>query len=206
LTCLALLARIPADSDWGRAKFIVPSELQMRASRFYLSWTTVPGATYYQVQKSHGGAALTDLYFSEIHPWEKDDLLGDWESAVYTVVAKAPDKTDSPPSNAVVATRAPFTNRSLQGGAVVGVDIGELRKAIDAIRVAAGLTALWTSCAPATGMINASDIVQMRDALANARDQLRVKFGVPAPGLGETASSPLAVKAIHLDNLRSALQ
>jgi hypothetical protein len=121
-------------------------------------------------------------------------------------VVKAPDKTDSAPSNAVVATRAPFTNRSLLGGAVAGVDIGELRKAVDAIRAEAGLTALWTNYAPATGTVNAGDVAQIRDALAAARDQLHVRFGVPTVDLGETASSPLAVKAIHIDNLRSALQ
>jgi hypothetical protein len=121
-------------------------------------------------------------------------------------VVKAPDKTDSAPSNAVVATRAPFTNRSLLGGAVAGVDIGELRKAVDAIRAEAGLTSLWTSYAPATGTVNAGDVAQIRDALAAARDQLHVRFGVPTVDLGETASSPLAVKAIHIDNLRSALQ
>jgi hypothetical protein len=57
-----------------------------------------------------------------------------------------------------------------------------------------------------TRPVFASDFVQIRNALADARTQLQIRFNVPTVELGESIVSTLAVKAAHVDNLRRALQ
>ena len=72
---------------------------------------------------------------------------------------------------ATVATTL-FTNDPLAGGgvtAIMGIHIGELHHAIDAVRRAAGFTTpVWSSYGPATGPILASDNTTARQRLDEA--------------------------------------
>ena len=55
-----------------------------------------------------------------------------------------------------------------RGTRTMGIHIGELRHAIDAVRRAAGYPPAWSSYAAATGPVTASDIVTARQKLDEA--------------------------------------
>ncbi len=55
-----------------------------------------------------------------------------------------------------------------------GIHVADLKRAIDAIRQAAGLGTAWTNYDPSTGVIRASHFVDLRDRLNEARSALQL--------------------------------
>lgn len=95
-------------------------------------------------------------------------------------------------------TPATFTDNPLAAGvtAVKALHITELRTAINNYRASVGLSAAtWTAIATGT-TISAAHITQMRTALTAA---------IPAAVYTDTLSSAIAIKAVHIQELRNYL-
>jgi hypothetical protein len=111
----------------------------------------------------------------------------------------------SPFDYATVATTL-FSDEPLAAGAtpIRGIHIGELRHAIDAVRIAAGLGAVFTY-GPATGPVTASDNTTARQRLDEARFSL---FGTGHnwPYTGEVPASNGQIWAIQLQQIRNGVR
>jgi hypothetical protein len=89
---------------------------------------------------------------------------------LYHVIAVATGSTDSSPSNADYAVTAAtlFAENITTGTPIRGAHVQELRKAIDALRSLANLSAYWIDYSPPTGLVLASDQTGMRTAVDQA--------------------------------------
>jgi hypothetical protein len=149
-----------------------------------MQWTAVADATGYRMER----ATCLSCGWAQIGPipigaTSYDDTVnvGTFPAAyLYRVIAVASGRTDSPPSPidfAVTATML-FAEPIGTNGvtAIKGTHVQELRKAIDALRISAGLPPYmtpayadgWADYNPASGLVLASHIGAMRTALAEA--------------------------------------
>ena len=131
---------------------------------------------------------------------------------LYRVIAGVTtNNTDStsPASDFDYATIASalFTDEPLVAGGttIKGVHVGELRQAIDAVRLAANLPPAWSSHAPATGTVLASSFTDMRQRLDEARNQLfgrghQLGYSPPAPASGGR------INAFQLQEMREGVR
>lgn len=89
----------------------------------------------------------------------------------YRVTAVDLDNSFSTPSAYDVATLVDFQDDPVVAHvtSVRGAHVADLRRAVDAVRQAAGLSKWWTSYTPPTGLIRASHFVELRDRLNEAR-------------------------------------
>jgi YD repeat-containing protein len=88
------------------------------------------------------------------------------------------------------------------GTPVRGVHVGQLRQAVDAVRVAAQLPTIWPSYDAATGLIYLDDVVTLQTALNEARYRLGM---LPAPFTGATAFGT-PVRAADINELRAGVK
>ena len=85
-----------------------------------------------------------------------------------------------------------FTDDPVTAGVTLisGVHFSEMRKAIDALRDAAGLAPVWSSYSPLTGTVLAVHVSEMRAALDAARSGLGMPtMTYPTPAV--TAGTPI---------------
>jgi hypothetical protein len=175
-----------------------------------LIWPVVPNATAYRIERttSVGGAAqwsldvpgntaayedtvplsanpVTYIYYVRV----KEDQYGEWsERGGYDY--------------ATAATTLWSQSSVVPGTMARGADVQELRKAIDAFRVAFGKPATFSSSTTPTGVITAANLTALVSALNGGRSGTYLDFayvGVPAPAPGGM------VLAAHIQQLRDAL-
>jgi len=91
---------------------------------------------------------------------------------------------------------------TVAGTPVRGVHIGQLRQAVDAIRVAAGLPMIWASYADATGPIYLDDVATLQTSLNEARYRLGM---LPAPFTGAAALRD-PVRAADINEIRAGVK
>lgn len=93
------------------------------------------------------------------------------EAYAYRIRAVDSRGVAGPWSNYDLATAMTFSDAPVTGGVtpIRGVHIAEMRRAIDAIRRMSGLPAFWSSYANATGPILASQMIELRTVLDDAR-------------------------------------
>jgi YD repeat-containing protein len=182
-----------------------------------VQWNAVSGATGYQVRRATAiagpfvtaGIPITSaLTITDIVPATVDPV-----AYVYLVAAvdgTGESSNRSLPDYAVAATTL-FSDEPLRspsdpagGTSVKGVHVAELRKAIDALRSAAGLSPSWSGAAVPTGLIPGSDYSSLKTPF----DAARQPFGL-APftwsGVAAPASGAPIVRA-HIQQLRDALR
>jgi subtilisin family serine protease len=83
-----------------------------------------------------------------------------------------------------------------------GVHVAELRRAIDAIRQAAGLPSAWTSYDSAQGGVTAVDFTSLRDRLNEARTTLQL----PAVQFSPSVAPGVVVRSIDVQKLRDGIK
>ena len=142
-----------------------------------LQWSAVSGAQWYQVER----ATFVNGPYTAVGPHvtatSSSDSFGLTSPVTYLYRVRAGFTSNGVDSYfnpsaidyATVAT-ALFTNEPMVPGQTViaGAHIGQLRQAVDAVRVAAGLAPTWSSYAAATGLIQASDLATIRQKLNEA--------------------------------------
>jgi hypothetical protein len=99
-------------------------------------------------------------------------------SYVYRVKAVDVNNVSSDFSSRDLTTRMTFKDDPVRapsdnGGTLIqGAHVAELRKAVDAVRAAAGLAAAWSNYSVPTGPVYASHFLELRDRLNEARRAL----------------------------------
>jgi YD repeat-containing protein len=179
-----------------------------------VSWNFVQGAAWYQVERA---TRITLNDWQPVGPHVASTALTDSFGATPTpvtylyrvrrgVTINGADYTSSPSplDYATVATTL-FTDEPLVAGVtrIMGIHIGELRHAIDAVRYAAGYPLAWSSYAAATGQVTASDNVTARQKLDEAVVPL-LNHGVTYTG--ETPAMNGKIWAYQMQQIRDGVR
>lgn len=140
--------------------------------------TSEAGIAAYLVERQPGNLHITVTGATTY----TDTAVTPGATYVYTVRSRDNNSmysAKSAPDIAIVRTFTddPITSPSPAAGvAIRGVHIGELRQAVDSVRSAAGLLPAWTSYAAATGNVDATDFLDLRNYLNEARELLLVPY------------------------------
>lgn len=183
------------------------SATAVSTSQVNLSWSSVAGASGYEVWRRFQGGQFALLR------WQAGTSMSDTgltagTSYVYRVRATgSPVTTTSGFSRAEVATTQLFTDASLAGVRVKAAHVTELRAAVNAMRLAAGLdAAVFTDPTLSAGstIVRRVHLAELRAALDAARwalDLPAVTYTDPA-----LAARATVIKAVHLAELRAGTQ
>lgn len=178
------------------------SSTAITTTRIDLSWTIVPSATSYQVDRKSAGGGYVQIGTPAGNSFS-DTTASPLTAYLYRVraVSSGGVSDNSAPD---LATTVVFTDRPLVAGVVVkAVHLSEIRAAVNAVRALAALSAAtFTDTATAGTTIKAVHITQIRSALDLARSALGFSTG----GYTDGSLSGVAIKAIHFQELRNRIQ
>ncbi len=168
------------------------------ATSVSVSWLPSAGADKYEVLRKPAGGTYA-LLGPSTGPTYNDTTALASQTYFYVVRARTPGAS-SLDSAADFATTVTFTDNPLVAGTttVKLAHLTELRTAIDAFRAAAGLGA--ATFEPSPSFVKQSDLESLRTALQQARSAL----GLSA--LTFTDAVPVTIKAVHFQELRTAVQ
>jgi YD repeat-containing protein len=165
------------------------------------------GSTSYRIERKDCYSCLWHSIGSVTDLWYYDTVA---ESSIpvpylYHVIAVATGSSDSDPSAQDYAVTAAtlFAEDVLPGTRIRGSHIQELRRAIDELRVLAGLPRYWTNYNAPTGKVLASHQIEMRTALDAAVWALKTQH---VPFAGSTPAPRVRILATHINQLRAAVR
>ena len=178
------------------------------ATQVNLNWTASTdnvGVARYEVYRSVNNGTYSKLSPDPTGTTFTDSGLTANTVYLYRVVARDAANNASANSNTDVAITIALTNDLFIAGttSIKGIDITEVRAAVNVVRVAAGLaTATWTdpTIIAGTTLVKAVHMQELRTALNEARTALGVSamtFTDPTLTAGSTV-----IKKVHLDELR----
>lgn len=168
------------------------------ASQVGLSWTAVPNAIDYEIQRSfnNGGFAILTTVATTSH---NDSGLTANTAYVYKVRANVGGQFTAF-SNVDAATTTVFTDSSVTPGTIVKrAHFNELRTAVNAMRASAGLSAFgFTDTLNAGTIVKSIHLTELRTALNAARSTI----GLPAL----TYTGGATIQAVHVTELRNGVR
>jgi hypothetical protein len=196
--------------------------LSANGSSIALSWNGT-GADSYVVQRSYNNAPFTDYATGLLTPsfTDNDSQFGSRGvvTYVYQVMAVIAN-TRSSASSRAISTRVLFTDPNLGPGIPIrGIQMSEIRQAVDAVRASAGLPRIWSAVdyqTPLTGPVyawlfyEANPTSPSRDlfhALNSARQS--ANLGLPAVSYPAGVAAPAIggiVQWQHLDTIRGGVR
>lgn len=167
-----------------------------------LLWPVVANASHYEIARSTGGAYST-IGTSGVGSYTDNGVSGNL-TYLYKVRAIDASANASPYSPVDPATTVMFTDEPVMAASttVKSVHIAQLRTAVNAMRGAAGLSAV-SFVDPILTTVKAQHIVELRAALDAARTALllsAVSYTDPSLAAGT------AVKAAHVQQLRTGVR
>src|SRR6185503_16556294 len=176
-------------------QFVATATSQSQAS---LSWLAASGAIGYEVWREPLPNMFALAVSAAASPATDSGLAAN-TSYVYKVRALGLTGA-SAFSNVDATTTTIFTDASLSGNAIRALHLSELRMAVDAMRLAAGLPAATvTDANPAGAPVRRIHIVELRSAL----DAARALIGVVPLSYAESLTAGVTpVKASHFQELR----
>jgi uncharacterized repeat protein (TIGR01451 family) len=187
---------------------VAPTSLSAMAastSQVNLTWDAVHTAEGYQVLRSANNQPYT-IVGSAVSTSFTDSSLAANATYLYQVRAVDGSGNIGPTSLADLATTMVLTDDPLvaQTTTIRAVHVDQLRAAVNAVRAAAGLpAATFTDAATAGIVIKVVHVTELRSAL----DEARAALGLPAiPYTGPVLSSGAAIKAAHVQELRSGVK
>jgi hypothetical protein len=172
-----------------------------------LTWTAVTGATAYKIYRSSSYPTFAQIENVPMSPYIDATAMAG-TSYLYKVRASNGSSTDSPDSNADLATTVIFTDPTLTPGVttVQSAHISELRTAVNAVRTLAvlGTTTFTDPALSSSIFIQRVHVTELRTALDAARSALglsAITYAEPTITAGSTT-----VKAAHVNELRQGVQ
>ena len=182
-------------------------------ARVDVSWNAVPNAHHYRLERASviGEPNFQPINTNVAGTTYQDTTVTNGEAYIYRV--KAADAADnlSPVSNIDVATAITFEDDPFPAPPVFTMvraqHIVQLRTAINALRITAGLSAAsWTQAInpaqPGTVTIMAIDIEELRTKLDDALDV----FDLPIGGYTDPSLSNKEILKTHITELRSRVK
>lgn len=181
-------------------------------SQVNLTWSAASGADHYVIERSQSiSGPYTQLSSPSTTSFPDASVSGN-TTYLYRVRAVDNVGSSSSYSNVAIATTVPFSEDPLVGFSesasnatpIRGGHIIELRRAINALRAAAGLSSfVWTNGSQLDGSLTglsiyALDIEQLRTNL----DAALVALGAPTQAYPEASLAGLFVKKSHVQELR----
>ncbi|MGZ7078492.1 MAG: hypothetical protein ACXVJT_03670, partial [Thermoanaerobaculia bacterium] len=172
----------------------------MSTSLVRITWNEVNGATEYQVYRRSPGSGTLDPVALQAATTFDDTTVTAGHSYLYVVRAVNFNFT-SPNSAPDLATTIFFTNDPLlvSSTPVKYTHLSEIRDAVNAVRLLAGVGSTSFSAAAAGTAITAAQVSELRTALDAGLGPL----GLPTGGYTDTISPATAIKAIHFQELRN---
>ena len=167
-----------------------------------VSWTTVSGATSYEIFRRVGGGSFVSRG-TIVSPPFVDAASA---STAYLYMVRAVNSGgSSPDSTPDLATTVIFTDDPLvvTTTLIKALHLSQLRTATDAVRVLAGLAAgSYTDAASAGVVVKAIHVTEMRTQLDAALGPL----GRPTGGYTDGSLGGVLVKAVHFQELRNRVK
>src|SRR6185436_4220212 len=162
-----------------------------------VAWTPVLDATSYEVYRATTAAGAYQFIGST--PATSAEISGHSPNTSYLYKVRAMNgATPSADSAIDEATTVVFTDSSLGGVIVKAVHVTQLQTAVNAMRVAAGLSPASFTSVTAGTLIRASHITELRTAL----DAARAAIGLAAISYTDPSLTGGSVKAVHVTDLR----
>jgi hypothetical protein len=169
-----------------------------------LTWLPIAGATY-EIARSTGLGVFEIVGTSATNNFTDIAVVAN-TAYLYKVRAVDASGTRSAFSNLDLATTVTFTDDPLvaQSTVVKAQHITQLRTAVNAVRALAGLGAVSFTDPTLTSaiVIKATHVTDLRGALDPARSNL----GLPTLSYTDSPLTGVVVKAIHLQELRTAVK
>jgi len=194
-------ATVPANVQAGYDASIGKVRVTWTAS------TSEAGILSYLIQRVGAAGLQTYATNGPVTTWEDPDAVTG-NAYIYRVQAKDSNLAYSDSSGPDVAWVRAFTDEpvnlpNVSGGTLIrGVHISELRQAVDAVRVATGLPAAWSSYSPATGTIDDAHLTQLRDKLNEAR----VALALDAVTFTDAVAGDWLIKGSNIRELRDGVK
>jgi hypothetical protein len=185
------------------APLISASPSSLGAHWVSVAISPISGAASYDIYRGVDGSPLT-LWTNTTIPTYSDFVNPTTATvAVYAAVARSGTGATTAMGPRDLVTFVTFTDDPLIASTttVKAVHITELQTAINAVRLAAGLTA--TIFATPSGTISAAHLTSMRQALTQARGALGLATSITD---GTITPGVTRVRAIHLQELRDAVK
>ncbi len=167
-------------------------------------WSPLSGATSYDLYRHTDGASDAFIgNFTLAHM--TDNAVAPVTTYLYYVIAHDTNGALSAASAADWATTVSFTDDPIVAGTtqVSAQHILQLRTAINAMRAAAGLDPSSWARDPVGAFVRATDIDEVRSALAQARSAFGASITFVDPSL-EQGVTP--IRAVHIQQLRDAVK
>lgn len=167
-----------------------------------ITWNASANAASYDVYRKSAGGAYARIATVAATSYTDNTVTGG-NSYLYFVRATNSGGA-SPDSNVDIATTVIFTDDPLTSGVVIkAVHLAELRTAVNAVRVLAGLSAnSWTDSATKGVIVKAIHITELRNALDAARSALGFSTG----GYTDASLTHVVIKAIHFQEIRNRVK
>ncbi|HYI12522.1 MAG TPA: hypothetical protein VEK57_25950 [Thermoanaerobaculia bacterium] len=175
------------------------------ATQVALTWTASPFAASYQIFRRSGSGSESPIGTSVVAAFT-DTTAAASTAHLYRVKAVA-DGGTSGFSNGSLATTVVFTDEplGLQSTRVKRTHLIELRTAVNAVRVLAGLTAAaFTDSVVTAGStkVRTVHLTELRNALSSALTSL----GLPAPAFSSGTTTGSKVLLAHVQELRALVK
>jgi hypothetical protein len=209
LIALALYAPLRVQSVAAPVVLTAPT-LQVTATTattITLSWTAVPDATEYQLERSESMSGpfvkrtiLTGTSFN-------DNTVTNLKAYVYRVRAidtSVAQTEVSPPSNMVLGTAIAFEFSVLQGQTIKAQHIDDLRRAVNAVRRVANLPEITFLPQNLAGLpVQAVDVQDLRNRLGEALAALDISIPAYTDPTLNTGANGTVIKGIHIEQLQA---
>ena len=175
-----------------------------------VTWPAVTGAATYELRRATSINGIFSVVASPAsNSWTDAPTYSSLpQTYIYQVWSVASSGTrsvtGSPKTFATVGSPL-FTDEPLQQyvTTIKGIHIGELRRAVDEVRRAAGQPPSWSSYAPATGLVSFSDNSTLRTSLDAACSSIR---GTPCSYAGPAPAVNGPVLAVQVQSIRDAVK
>jgi hypothetical protein len=171
------------------------------STRVDVTWNAIAGATY-QIDRQAAGGAFSQIGTSPVNSYSDNSASAD---SAYLYRVRAVNTGGASASSAAdLATTVIFTDNPLTAGTLVkAVHLSQLRTAVNAVRLLAGLgSGSFTGTATFGTVIGAIQINELRSSLDAARGTLGFSTG----GYTNTSLIGAAIKAVDSQELRDRVK
>ncbi len=170
----------------------------------HIQLSPISGAVSYDLHRSvDGGPTIFVRTISFATSHDDYSMPTGTKIAVYSAVARSQSGTVTPMGTRDLASFITFIDDPIAASTttVKAAHVTELQTAVNAVRIAAGLTAT-TFTAP-TGTISAAHLTSLRTALTQARNALGLATPLTDPTITPGVTK---VRAVHFQELREAMK